>query len=102
MKVKPNTDQFNQHKDPSAFLEGGAADAVDKHAKKQEVQPKPKAAVTQPVMSTKVHKEQKIFRLSLDLINTLKRESYEQSLKSGTRVTETELVEKALREFFDR
>jgi hypothetical protein len=53
-------------------------------------------------MSAKVNKEKKIFRLSLDLINTLKRGPYKQSLKTGTRVTETELVEQALREFFDR
>ena len=42
MKAKPNTDQFITKKDPSSFLEGGAADAadrleiMDKRIKKQE------------------------------------------------------------------
>ena len=58
---------------------------------------------SQPVaISVKIHREQKIFRLPLDLINDLKREAYERSVKTGSRVTETELVEKALREFFSR
>ena len=101
MKAKPNTDQFRPGKDPSTFLEGGAGDAADRTAK---VQP---AAVTlqkrtdQPVVEAKVHREQKLFRLPLDLINELKREVYERSVKSGSRVTETELVEQSLRAFFN-
>jgi hypothetical protein len=102
MKAKPNTEQFKLNKDPSAFLEGGAADVINKADKNMKVDNKPKESTNQPAISTKVHKEQKIFRLSLDLINELKRESYERSLKSGTRVTETELVEQALRAYFDR
>ena len=92
MKAKPNTDQFKPHKDPSSFLEGGAADAPDKLVK----QP---AKVVEPVFEAKVHREQKVFRLPLDLINTLKREAYERSVKTGSRVTETELVEQSLRSF---
>lgn len=97
MKAKPNTEQFNLKKDPSAFLDGGAADLADRTEK---VVPgsESKASVT----DTKTHREQKIFRLPLELINTLKRESYERSVKTGTRVTETELVEQALRAFLDR
>jgi hypothetical protein len=102
MKAKPNTEQFKPNKDPSAFLEGGAADVVNKADKNMEVDTKLQVATSQPVASTRVHKEQKIFRLSLDLINELKRESYERSLKTGVRVTETELVEQALRAYFDR
>jgi len=93
MKAKPNTDQFKPHKDPSNFLEGGAADAADKPVK----QP---AKVVESVYEAKVHREQKVFRLPLDLINTLKREAYERSVKTGSRVTETELVEQSLRMFF--
>ena len=95
MKAKPNTDQFKPKKDPSDFLEGGAADAADKVEKAQTV-------AVQPLIETKVHREQKVFRLPLDLINTLKREAYERSMKTGSRVTETELVEQSLRMFFDR
>ena len=92
MKAKPNTDQFKLKKDPSDFLEGGAADAADRI-------PAVVAPTAQPV-ETKVHREQKIFRLPLDLIAFLKRESYERSVQTGTRVTETELVEQALRAMY--
>ena len=92
MKAKPNTDQFKPNKDPSSFLEGGAAEASDKSAKRP-------AKVAEPVFEAKVHREQKVFRLPLDLINTLKREAYERSVKTGARVTETELVEQSLRSF---
>lgn len=91
MKAKPDTDQFKPNKDPSDFLEGGAADAADRHGTLQ-----PTAQ-----MAAKVHREQKIFRLPLDLIAFLKREAYERSVKTGYRVTETELVEKALRSFYN-
>jgi hypothetical protein len=86
MKAKPNIDQFNPVKNPDAFLEGGAADLASKTEQSQPV--------------AKVRREQKIFRLPIDLINELKRESYEQSMKTGSRVTETELVEQALKAFF--
>lgn len=92
MKAKPNTDQFKPHRDPSNFLEGGAADAADKLDKLPE-------KASQPVFEAKMHREQKVFRLPLDLINALKREAYERSVKTGSRVTETELVEKSLRMF---
>ncbi|MDD2882948.1 MAG: hypothetical protein PHQ58_21260 [Rhodoferax sp.] len=95
MKSKPNTDQFILKKDPVEFLEGGAADASDRLDKK-------KNKNSAPVIEAKVHREQKVFRLPLDLINTLKREAYERSVETGSRVTETELVEKSLRLFFDK
>lgn len=96
MKAKPNIDQFKTAKDPSAFLEGGAADA----AARSEPPPPNNAEPQEPTPPAKVQREQKIFRLPVDLINALKRESYEQSMKTGGRVTETELVEQALRAFF--
>ena len=98
MKAKPNTDQFKLKKDPSDFLEGGAADAAYRIATPQSAVVAP-APTARPV-ETKVHREQKIFRLPLDLIAFLKRESYERSVKTGTRVTETELVEQALRSMY--
>jgi hypothetical protein len=85
MKSKPNTDQFKNNKDLTSNLEGGAADAENR-------------VVEQPVVA-RVHREQKVFRLPLDLINALKRETYERSMATGLRVTEMELVEKALRIF---
>lgn len=101
MRTKPNTEQFKINKDPSDFLEGGAADIIDKSVKSQKTETKPKIP-PQPEVYAKVHREQKIFRLPLDLINELKREAYERTQKTGLRVTETELVEHALRAFFKR
>ena len=97
MKAKPNIDQFTTTKDPDDFLEGGASDLANK-PKSQQTAKEPKVTITQSP-STRVHREQKIFRLPVDLINELKREAYEQSVKTGNRITETELVEKALRSF---
>ena len=94
MKTKPNTEQFQAKKDPSAFLESGAADIANQIEKPQQASSESQAP------TTRVHREQKIFRLPVDLINELKRESYERSMKIGYRVTETELVEQALKAFF--
>ena len=88
MKKKPDINQFK--KDPSAFLEGGAVNDIADH-KKDTLSP---VIYNQPV---KIHREQKIFRLSTDIINALKREAFERSMNSGSRVTETEIVEQALR-----
>lgn len=102
MKIKPNTDQFKLKKDPSEFLEGGAADLANQPENLQQISAKTQVQQTTLASNTKLHREQKVFRLPLDLINTLKRESYERSMETGSRVTETELVEKALRLFFNR
>ena len=101
MKTKPNTDQFKPKKDPSAFLAGGTADLVNQAEKSQQVTAESQVPTDQPAANARVHREQKIFRLPLDLINALKRESYERSVKTGTRVTETELVEQAIRAFLE-
>ena len=101
MKKKPNTEQFKPKKDPTDFLESGAGDLADRIKKIEEVAVSAKSYSEEISPDAKIHREQKIFRLSTDLINALKRESYERSLKKGTRVTETELVEQALRDFFD-
>ncbi len=85
MKAKPNTDQFK--KDPTEFLTGGAADAAENRGLSNETE-------------GRVYREQKMFRLPLDVIARLKREAYERSVNAGTRVTETEIVEQALRSYF--
>jgi plasmid segregation centromere-binding protein ParG len=92
MKAKP---------DINAFLEGGAGDAADKSPqKRRSIKHRLTNLHRRPI--EKVHREQKIFRLPLDLINDLKREAYERSIQTGSRVTETELVEQALRDFFKK
>lgn len=86
MKAKP---------DINAFLDGGAGDLADKTKKNA-------TNDAQKLVTGKVHREQKIFRLPVDLIADLKKESYERSVKIGVRVTETELVEQALKEYLYR
>ncbi len=86
MKTKPNTEQFKN--DPSRFLDAGAADLADTRGRTKETE-------------GRVYREQKMFRLPLDVIAILKREAYERSVKTGTRVTETEIVEQALRSYFN-
>lgn len=98
MKAKPDTDQFKSNKGLAAFLEGGTADAADKLQQPDGVA---QVLAVLPVANTKVHREQKVFRLPLDIINALKRESYELSVQKGCRVTETELVEQAIRAFLE-
>ena len=84
MKARPDTNVFGLTRDPTAFLGGAVADA-----------PIP-PAVKPPA---KTHREQKIFRLPLDVIADLKRVAYERSAAIGARVTETDLVEQALRAY---
>jgi hypothetical protein len=84
MKNKPNTDQFRlPSKDPFEFLDSGIADMVHQ-VRKEEGFPQ------------KILKEQKVFRLPIKIIRALKTEAYERSMRSGLRVTETDLVELAL------
>ena len=84
MKPKPSIREF---------LDGGAADVADRSIQEP---------VSAPAIQAKIPREQKVFRLPLNLIQDLKREAYERSMASGSRVTETELVEQALRVFFAR
>jgi len=81
MKSKPNID---------AFLEGGAA--TDR-------QPKP--ATTEPVasMAPTEFRKQMVMQLPVALINDLKRRALEQSVNSGKRVTQQQLVEEALKRY---
>lgn len=99
MKSKPNTAQFKPSKDPSAFLEGGAADVADQIKATAQLVVATKKPQAQPVHAIKIHREQKIFRLPVDLIAALKRESYERSMRTGSRITETELVERSIKSY---
>ena len=100
MKSRPNTDQFALKKDPTDFLNGGAADVADAPATSARLLAPIPAPVVQAALPTaRVHREQKVFRLPVDLIAALKREAYERSVKAGGRVTETDLVEQALKAY---
>ena len=55
--------------------------------------------IPQSEMYVKVYREQKIFRLPVDLVNDLKRECLERSIKEGRRITENYIAEQALKEY---
>ncbi len=85
MKLKPDTELFK--KNLIDFVDSWADDLAVAHSHSDS-------------QIEKVYREQKVFRLSLDLISELKCEAYERSVEAGVRVTETEIVEQALRAFF--
>jgi hypothetical protein len=85
MKSKPNID---------AFLEGGAAaDRPPKPATNARAEPP--ASIAPPTEFRK----QMVMQLPVALINDLKRRALEQSVSSGKRVTQQQLVEEALKNY---
>lgn len=84
MKSKPNID---------AFLEGGAA--TDRQPKSAT---NPRAATPAAVAPTEFRK-QMVMQLPVALINDLKRRALEQSVSSGKRITQQQLVEEALKKY---
>jgi hypothetical protein len=82
MKSKPNID---------AFLEGGAA---------TEHQPKSAAPARRSAAAAPTEfRKQVVMQLPIALINDLKRRALEQSVSSGKRVTQQQIVEEALKRF---
>jgi hypothetical protein len=81
MKSKPNID---------AFLEGGAA--TDR-------QPKPATNPRAEPPAPTEFRKQMVMQLPVALINDLKRRALEQSVNSGKRVTQQQLVEEALKKY---
>lgn len=89
MKSKPNLQEFKKNIGMEAFLQAGAESS--------DVTINNNLASSHQVKSLHTYKEQKVFRLPIELIKALKKESYERSMETGVRVTETEIVEEALR-----
>lgn len=88
MRKKPDTRAFVATKDPNAFLDGVAAE-------QSEQKPMPNTrSIGQPKLT-------KIFNLTPELVQALKREAFERSNQEGRRVTETELVDAALRAYLE-
>ncbi len=88
MRKKPDTRAFLAPKDPSAFLDGVSAEQPEK-------KPMPNSrSAGQPKLT-------KIFNLTPELVQALKREAFERSTEEGRRVTETELVDAALRQYLN-
>lgn len=89
MKKKPDLSTFiPPQKDPSEFLDKGAADIADRsHIAPQRFEPSIKP---EPVV-------QKLFRLRWDTANALRLAAAQESVREGRRVTETEIIESLLR-----
>jgi hypothetical protein len=85
MKSKPNID---------AFLEGGAA--TDRTAKPEAPRADPPREAATPPSEFRKHM---VMQLPVALINDLKRRALEQSVSSGKRVTQQQLVEEALKKY---
>ena len=100
MKSKPETKQFEPQKDPLAFIEGGDENRIEPPKTTQQTELSLKDKISKKTVGAKVFREQKVFRLPIDLINVLKREAYERSVEKGSRVTDTELLEQALKKYF--
>ncbi|WP_336696252.1 MULTISPECIES: hypothetical protein [Burkholderiales] len=102
MKGKPNTSQFRQPKDPTAFLEGGEADKAEKHLTLTAAAAQPPAAIP-PVAEDAPRRGrgrvQKIFNFSEDLADRLREEALVRSREKGGRVTEKDIVVEALEAF---
>jgi hypothetical protein len=86
MKSKPNID---------AFLEGGAA--TDRQQPKPATNPRSEPPPAS--MAPTEFRKQMVMQLPVALINDLKRRALEQSVNSGKRVTQQQLVEEALKKY---
>ena len=91
MRGKPDlTGIATPLRDPTAFLEGGAGDVADKAHRDA-----PKPAAHEPPVAL----VQKLFRIRWDLAKALKDAANAESVP-GHRVTETEIVERLLKQHF--
>jgi hypothetical protein len=73
------------------FLRGGKADMEKKPVEWES-----------PPVPVKIAREQKIVRLPSTLVSELRTFAYRQSDAQNRRVTETEIVEEAIKEFIDK
>jgi hypothetical protein len=85
MKSKPNID---------AFLEGGAG---SERVAPPETRPHTDAMAAVEIPTE--FRKQMVMQLPIALINDLKRRALEQSVSSGKRVTQQQLVEDALKRY---
>lgn len=100
IKSKPDINSFK--KDPNDFLEGGEADKplsnLPKVAQKNSVEETTayiiEAFKPEPTV-------QKLFRLRWDIANALKLGAAQESAKTGKRVTETDIVQKLLKKYYN-
>lgn len=97
MKSKPDITGFTSRKDPSAFLEGGAADKADTL-----VVPAPQATPVPPAPAPAEAPRRgrgrvpKLFNFPEELADRLRDEAAARSRNTGARVTEKDIVIAAL------
>lgn len=96
MRKKPDLSVLSDaRKDPSAFIQGGAADRAE--------HPKPAAAVAAGDSDAPRRgrgRVQKIFNFPEDLADRLRDEAAARSRETGSRVTEKDIVVAALEAYF--
>ncbi len=90
MKGRPDTSAFHKIQSLDNFLDDGAADLANRNSVKTAEKI---VAKSEPLI-------QKIFRLRKDTVCALRTGSSEESNKTGKRVSETEIVEKLIRQHF--
>lgn len=93
IKGKPDTSMFSQMKDPTKFLEGASSENFETPHSQNLNDNVSDIKKPDPV-------SQKMFRLRLDTINALKFGAAQESVDSGKRVTETEIVERLIRKYY--
>ncbi|MFP3019178.1 MAG: hypothetical protein ACEY3I_00590 [Arsenophonus sp.] len=88
MKKKSDLKSFKENNN---FLNGGISDILEKDY----------AVKDKSKISEKTLTQQKIFRLSVEVSNALKLHIAQTQSNTGIRTTETEIVERLLREYLD-
>lgn len=94
MRKKPDVSSFTAPKNPTAFLEGGAADVAERL-----VATEPTTSAQAAIAETPRRgrgKVQKLFNFPVDLADRLRDEAVARSRATGNRVTEKDIVIAAL------
>lgn len=95
MRGKPNLPDDLSPKDPTDFLDGASADVAEKPKRIVKKTPIESREVTPPVATVS-----KIFRLRWDIAMALENAAHNES-RPGHRVTQTEIVEKLLKQYLN-
>lgn len=101
MKPKPDTSQFRIPKDPTAFLEGGSADQAAQASESI----KPSSTSTSDVEQARRRSRgnvAKVFHFPEEMADRLRDEATIRTRLSGARVSEKDIVLRALELYFQQ
>lgn len=99
MRPKPDVSAFSgAAKDPNDFLNGG--DSELPRSPEAQGAGTPRASTVTIEVTKPEPTVQKLFRLRWDVANALKAGAVKESATARRRVTETEIVERLLREYY--